>query len=158
MSQLLLAEKYGVISVDVKSATENPDVTYHIEIYVEPNRLRISMWKEGYNEQYQPVHQGIEAAMAGLVMPSKTGLVPEVEIIGKPVNQEIYVRIPHDPLSALPTYYLKFTSADNTEEAHREGMMLVSSSRTCCFNYTGRENDVVATFKEELIVALGLER
>lgn len=85
-----------------------------------------------------------------------------VEIIGKPVDLEIYVRIPHDPFSALPTYYLKFTAVDKSEEVRRSGMTLTSSSRTCCFNYTGSElrfdeMDVIETFKEELIVALGLE-
>lgn len=85
-----------------------------------------------------------------------------VEIIGKPVDLEIYVRVPHDPFSALPTYYLKFTAVDSSEVASRSGMTLTSSSRTCCFNYTGSElrfdeMDVIETFKEELIVALGLE-
>lgn len=86
----------------------------------------------------------------------------KIEIIGKPVDLEIYVRVPHDPLSALPTYYLKFTVVDESEEARRDGMTLTSSRRTCYFNYTGSElrfdeNEIIATFKEELIAALGLE-
>ena len=86
----------------------------------------------------------------------------KLDIIGRPVDLEIYPRIAHDPLSALPTYYLIFSTPGDGEEIRRDGMTLTSGKRTCCFNYTGSElrfdeDDIVATFKEELIVALGLE-
>lgn len=209
---LILKERYGDLTVEVITASDNPEFNYYVQIHAEHNLDRIPLWKAGFNEEDCDIHEGVETAMADLITSSKSGILPavhgcwdnyewvravvlritnttafasrfnashevgravfhvghrlcykaKVEIIGKPVDMEIYVRIPHDPLSVLPTYYLKLTAVDQSEEARRNGMTLTSSSRTCCFNYTGSElrfdeHEIIETFKEELIVALGLE-
>lgn len=212
MSHLLLTEKYSDLTVEVTSASGDPEISYLVSIYAKHPEGRVLLWKEGYNEEVRAVSYGIELAMADLITSSKSGILPDsqerwdsyewvrdvvlrttettafasrfnsssdvtravfhvgqricypsyVEIIGRPVDLEIYVRIPHNALSALPTYFLKFTVTDRSQDVKRDGMTLSSSSRTCCFNYIGSElrfdeDNVIATFKEELIVALGLE-
>lgn len=212
MSHILLAEKYAELVAEAVAASGEPACNYTVNIYADRNNTRTLLWKAGFNEKTRSVHQGIEIAMADLIMAAKTGIVSDtqepwddyewvrdavlrttgssafsnrfnsshlitrsvfhtgqricyeskLDIIGKPVNLEIYVRVPSDPFSALPTYYLKFTVDGDGEEVRREGMSLTSAQRTCCFNYVGsllrfNEEEIVMVFKEELIAALGLE-
>lgn len=209
---LILKERYDELTVEVITASDNPEFSYYVQIHAEHNLDRIPLWKAGFNEESHTVHEGVETAMADLITSSKSGILPaahgrwdnyewvravvlraanttafasrfnashevgqavfhvghrlcykaKVEIIAKPVELEISVRIPHDPFSALPTYYLTFTAKGDDEELHRDGMRLTACRRTCCFNYVGSElrfdeDHIVTVFKEELIVALGLE-
>lgn len=150
MANLILASKTGIVTDD-----QEPWEDY---LWVRDTVLRTagtSIFAMRFNSSHE-VSRSVFHTGQRICYPAK------VEIIGKPVDLEIYVRIPHDPLSALPTYYLKFTVVDDSEEARRDGMTLTTSRRTCCFNYTGSElrfdeNEIIDTFKEELIVALGLE-
>lgn len=76
MSYQILSEKYSELSVDAVVASGDPDINYYVEIYTRRGGLRIDLWKDGFDDKYKPIHQGIETAMADLIIAAKSGILP----------------------------------------------------------------------------------
>lgn len=208
---LILKEQYGALTAEVHTTgLLNP--SYEVQLYVTDDGNRQLVWEQGFTESTSPYPRGIELALAGFILRSKTGLwvtdqpdpsdyermrvitheitsstefairfnsskpvtgavmhhgetygsTGKVNIIGKQVRLDISCTIVGDGLGEYPTYTVTCTAPASEKLVMREGYQATATVRSCTFIVKRNQlrfddEEFAREYKEELIVALGLE-